>query len=87
MVRVIAIILAAVITIGILGTIGFVGVKTGAYIINQNFNISEALEWAWEDYTNFVTGIFEGAKGENDNYKEWEYTINKYIEVKGCTSL
>ena len=86
MIRIIAVILAAVIVIGILGSLGFVVVKTIGYMANQHFAVGEALKWAWEDYTNFVTGIFGGAKAD-PNYFEYEYTVNKSINVVACTAL
>ena len=86
MVRVIAFIIVGFIVIGILGTIGFIGVKTGMYMINQKFNFTEAIEWSWTDYCNFITGFFNKANAE-DGYWETEITVNKYIDVKACTDL
>lgn len=86
MIKVISIILAAIIVVGIIGSLGFIGVKTGLYMVNQKFNIGEALDWAWEDYTNFVMGIFETAKADQD-YFEYDYNINKNIDIVACTAL
>ena len=85
MVKVIAIILSVILVVGILGTIGIVGVKTAGYMINQKFDFNTALDWAWKDYTEMVAGIF--AKADADGYFEYPITVNKYVEVKGCTSL
>ena len=87
MIRVIAIVLAFVLVIGIIGSAIFMAVKVGGYMINQNFDFETAWEWAKDDFVNFVTGIFGKANSESEDYFEWEYTVNKYIDVVGCTSL
>lgn len=87
MIKVISIILAAILVAAIIGSLGFIGVKTGLYMVNQHFGIGEALDWAWTDYTDFVTGFFEKAEAESKDYYEYEYNINSYIDVVACTAL
>ena len=86
MVRIIAFVLAAVIVIGILGSAGFIIVKTVGYMVNQKFTIGEAISWAWQDYCEFISSIFGKAQAENE-YWERDYTVNKYINVVACTAL
>ena len=88
MVKIISLILAAVIAVVAIGTLGFLIVKTAGYMINQHFDIGTAISWSWQDYKNFVGGIFGGgAKAEDPNYFEYEITMNKNIPVVACTSL
>lgn len=88
MIKVICIVLAAILTIGIVGTMGFMIVKTVGYMINQHFDIGTAIQWSWTDFTDFVRGIFGGgAKAEDPNHWETTYTVNQHIDVVACTSL
>ena len=87
MIKVVAIILTAVIAVVILGTVGFIGVKTGENMINQKYSFGDAIGLAWEDYTIFLAGIIGNANAEDDGYFEYPITTNMYVEVKACTSL
>ena len=88
MIRVIALVLSIAIVVAIIGSIGFIVVKTVGYMVNQKFNIGDAIRWSWQDYKNLIGGIFGGgAKAEDPNYWETTYTVNQYIPVVGCTAL
>lgn len=87
MVKIIAVIIAAVLAIGVIGTLGFLIVKTAGYMINQHFNLGNAISWSWTDYVDFIRGIFGGAKADNLYYFEYKITLNEHIPVVGCTSL
>ena len=86
MMKAIAIVLTVVIAVVILGSAGFVGVKTGENIINQKYAFGDAISLAWTDYTILVSKLFGYAEAE-DGYFEYEITTNSYVEVKACTSL
>ena len=86
MIKVIALVLSAIIAIVAIGSFGFIAVKTVMYMVNQHFGFGDAISWAWQDYCDFISGIFGKAKADPD-YWEVDYTVNKCIEVKGCTSL
>lgn len=85
MIRIIAAIMVVVIMVGIIGTIGFMVVKTAGYMFNQKFNFHDALDWAWKDYNDMIHRIIPAAKADQ-NY-EIEYNINRYIDVVACTAL
>ncbi len=86
MIKVIALVLAAVVAVAAIGTFGFMVVKTVLYMVNQHFGFGDAVSWAWQDFTDFIGGIFGKAKADPDRW-EADYTVNKYIPVVGCTSL
>ena len=83
--KVTCLILAAIVVISIIGSIGYIAVKAVLYIINQHMSFSMSFEWAWQDYL----GLFQAQaeNEENPDFWESEYTVNRYIEVKACTSL
>ncbi|MDT3388631.1 MAG: hypothetical protein LIR46_12865 [Bacteroidota bacterium] len=87
MIKIIAIVLAAIIAVAAIGTLGFMVVKSIGYMVHQHFNLGDAISWSWTDYCDFIGGIFGKAKAESEDYWERDYTINRNIEVKGCTSL
>lgn len=87
MIKVVAIILTAAIAVVVLGSVGFVAVKTGENMINQKYSFGDAIGLAWEDYTIFLAGIIGNANAEDDGYFEYPITTNMYIEVKACTGL
>lgn len=86
MIKVIAFVLAAVVAVAAIGALGFMVVKMIMYMTNQHFGFGDAMSWAWQDFTDFVGGIFGKAKADPDRW-EADYTVNKYIEVKACTAL
>ena len=86
MIKAVAIVLTVVIAVVIVGSIGFVGVKTGENMINQKYAFGDAINLAWTDYTILVSKIFGYAEAE-DGYFEYPITTNMYIEVKACTGL
>ena len=87
MIKVIAFVLAAIIAVAAIGTLGFMVVKTVLYMVNQHFGFGDAVSWAWQDLTDFIGGIFGKAKAESEDYWEREYTVNRNIEIKACTAL
>ena len=87
MVRILAIILAVVVVICILGTFGYIAVKTAGYMINQHFDFNQAWEWSWADYGEMMQNLLGQAKAENDNYFEYTYTVNQYIDILPCVDL
>lgn len=87
MIKVIALVLSAIIVIVAIGSFGFIAVKTVMYMVNQHFGFGDAISWAWQDYCDFVSGIFGKAKAESEDYWEQDYTVNRNIEVKACTAL
>ena len=87
MIKAVAIVLTAIIAVVILGTVGYIGVKTGNYMINQKYSFGDAISLGWTDYTIFLAGIIGNAEAEDDGYFEYPITTNMYIEVKACTSL
>lgn len=87
MIKVVALVLTAVIAVVVLGSFGFIGVKTGEMMINQKYSFGDAIGLAWTDYTIFLAGIIGNANAEDDGYFEYPITTNMYIEVKACTGL
>lgn len=85
MVKVIAFVLAAILVVLILGSIAFVGVKVFDYVMNQNFDFGTAWAWAVDDFKELIVKNTNGAEAED--YFEYEYSINKWVNVVGCTSL
>lgn len=83
-IRIVAIVLAVVITLGVVCSVAFIGVKTAHYMIKQNFNFKDALTWSWEDYTKIIEKFIPFAKAESN---EIDYNINKHIDVVPCTAL
>lgn len=79
-VKVVCLILAAIIVIAIVGSILYCAVKTVINMVNGS-NFTDAISNAWND----LIGIFGAAKA--DGYIEYEYTVNKYVNVVACTSL
>lgn len=86
MVRILAIIITIVVVVGILGTFGYIAVKTAGYMINQHFNFNQAWEWSWADYGEMMQNIFGKANAEED-YFEYTYTVNQYIDILPCVDL
>lgn len=84
MVKILAIILAAIIVIGLFATIGYVGVKMFGYIIHQNFDFGTAWSWAWADYAEFMQNLLGQAHAED--YIIFPMT-NQNIDVVACTAL
>lgn len=85
MIKVIALVLTVIIAVVVLGSIGIVGVKTANYMIHQNFNFGEAIKWAFQDYTEWLSTIFVSAEALDERI-EFEMT-NKNIDVVACTAL
>lgn len=86
MIKAVAIVLTVVIAVVVLGSAGFIAVKTGQNMINQKYSFEDALSLGWTDYTILVSKIFGHAEAE-DGYFEYPITTNMYIEVKACTGL
>ena len=84
MIKVICLIIALVFVVAVVATVGYVGVKMGGYIFNQNFGVNEAFDWAIQDYKDLL-GI--GKAKVNLDYYTWENTINRYVDVVPCTAL
>lgn len=83
MIKVIAIILSIVISVVLIGSIGYMIVGSVINLINGQA-VGDAIATAWSNYTNFVLGLFGKAHAEPDI--TFEFT-NKCIDVVGCTSL
>lgn len=84
MIRVICLIITLVFVVAVVATVGYVGVKMGGYIFNQNFGANEAFDWAIQDYKDLL-GI--GKAKVNLHYYTWENNINRYVDVVPCTAL
>ena len=87
MVKTICVIIAVVLVVGIIASIGYIGIKTAGYMINQHFDFNQAWEWSWEDYGEMMQNLLGQAKAENDNYFEYTYTVNQYIDILPCVDL
>lgn len=82
-VKVIAIVLAVVIGVGVLATVIGVGVNLGRYMFNQGFDFQQALAWSWNEYTEFIQKHlpFRATTAE-----EFPMT-NVHVEIKGPVFL
>ena len=87
MVKAICIVLAVIILIGIIGSIGFMVFKVSDYMINQNFNFRMAWDWSLNDLNDIITNMNNMFGAAAENYQEYRYSVNEYIDVVGCTSL
>lgn len=56
-VKVIAIVMAVVIAIGILGTVAGVGVNLVRYMANQGFDFGMAMRWSWDSYVEWLEKV------------------------------
>ena len=81
--KVVAIVVASVFAFCILGTIVFFGSNMYSYMNNKNFDFRTALNWAIEDYTNFINSInpFKATAEETIPF------ANQYINVLPCVNL
>ena len=55
--KVVAIVMAVIIAVGILGTIIGVGTNLVRYMVNQNFSFGNAFNWSWTEFTNWLATI------------------------------
>lgn len=86
MIKVIALIVAAVIVVGILAGVVALGIGTVRYMTDQKFNFVDAIHWAWDDMVNWVNNTFGIGKKDDEEPLQFGYT-NQYVEVVACTSL
>jgi len=56
-VKVIAIVMAVVIGVGILGTVAGVGVNLVRYMANQGFDFGMAMRWSWDSYVEWLEKV------------------------------
>ena len=84
-VKVVAFVLAAVLVICIIGSLVYIGVKVFDYMTSQNFDFSMAWEWAINDYKETFLNNISGAAA--DDYWEYRYKVNEYVNIVGCTYL
>lgn len=81
--RIVVILLAIILAVGILSTIGYVGFKTIDYMISQGFEFGDALYWAWDDYTDLAwKNIFGKVKAENQNFLGYD-NVNRNVSYSG----
>ena len=84
---VIGTIIAVILVVAIVPTIGYVGYKTVHYMVAQGFDLSTAISWGWNDWTDVLGGLISGSANAEDYYWETEYSINRNINVVGCVNL
>ncbi len=67
----------------------FVGVRTAEYVIRQHIDNETAYNWAVEDLQDMIHKILllPTEKEDRTDYWEQEITVNRNIDVVGCTSL
>ena len=70
--RIVAILLAIILAVGILVTIGYVGFKTIDYMISQKFEFSDALHWGWDDYCDWLGKLVSKVKAEDKNFMGYD---------------
>ncbi len=81
LVRILAIILAVIIVL----SLGFMIYKTGEYMIHQKFSFHDAWEWALMDLENVIDSLGFKADAEPDCI---EYNIvNRFVDVMPCVNL
>jgi len=82
--KVMAIVMAVIIAIGILGTIIGVGTNLVRYMVNQNFSFGNAFYWSWNEFTNWLATVnpFKAATAEM-----YIPMANQNINVVPCIDL
>lgn len=81
--KVVAIVVAVVLVIGILGTVIGVGVNLVRYMVNQNFSFENAFNWSWSEFTSWLTtvNLFKAAADE------YIPMANKCVNIVPCIDL
>lgn len=87
-----AIVLTVVIAIflTILVNAVFVSVRTAEYVVRQHLDSKTAYNWAVEDLQDMIHKLLLLPTTEQEDrtdYWEQDISINKYIDIVGCTSL
>lgn len=82
--KVVGIVMAIVIAVGIIGTIIGVGINVVHYMAKQHFNFKEAIEWSFDEYVEWLKKVNPIKTAEADEI--YNFT-NKNIDVVPCTSL
>ena len=84
MIKVVAIVLAGVVLVSILGSATFMGIKIGQYMVNQNFSFRDAWEWSLKDLNDWIESIRPKSKQETIVFYPF---ANQYVDVVACTAL
>ena len=75
-------ILAVVVAVVFLGSVGFMIYHTVDNMINYKMEIGNAIKLAWDQYKSFVSGIFGGSKAEAGIFLG--YDRGNHIPYVGC---
>lgn len=67
----------------------FVGVRTAEYVIRQHIDNETAYSWAVEDLQDMIHKLLliPTEKEDRNDYWEQDISVNRYIDIVGCTSL
>lgn len=67
----------------------FVGVRTAGYVIRQHIDNETAYNWAVQDLQDMIHKLLliPTEKEDRNDYWEQDISVNRYIDIVGCTSL
>lgn len=68
----------------------FVSARTTEYVVRQHIDSKVAYEWAKQDLSDMIRKLLllpTTEQEDRNDYWEQDISINKYIDVVGCTSL
>ena len=83
--RIVGIMLAVVIVIGVLGTVVGVGANLVRYMTNQGFDFQMAFNWSWNEFREWVDE-HNPFTAKADNVIVYEM-VNQNVDVRPCTEL